>query len=139
VLAARLETDREVSITLETLSGEDLRPVMADLARLRITVFREWPYLYEGDAEYEKKYLEFYVQSPGAAVVIARDGAQVVGASSCLPLRDETPDVRAPFEARGLSPDQFFYFWRICSSAFLPGAGAGCAVFRGTRAARPDR
>lgn len=129
MLAARLETDREVSITLETLSGEDLRPVMVDLARLRITVFREWPYLYEGDAEYEKKYLEFYVQSPGAAVVIARDGTQVVGASSCLPLRDETPDVRAPFEARGLSPDQFFYFGESVLLPSYRGQGLGVRFF----------
>ena len=129
MLAARLETDREVSITLETLSGEALRPIMADLARLRITVFREWPYLYEGDAEYEKKYLEFYIKSPGAAVVIARDGAQVVGASSCLPLRDEAPDVCAPFEARGLSPDQFFYFGESVLLPSYRGQGLGVRFF----------
>ena len=129
VLAARLENGPWMSITLETLSGEALRPIMADLARLRITVFREWPYLYEGDAEYEKKYLEFYVKSPGAAVVIARDGAQVIGASSCLPLRDEAPDVRAPFEARGLSPDQFFYFGESVLLPSYRGQGLGVRFF----------
>lgn len=128
-VGGKAENGPWMSITLETLSGEALRPVMADLARLRITVFREWPYLYEGDAEYEQKYLEFYVKSPAAAVVIARDGAQVVGASSCLPLQDEAPDVRAPFEARGLPPEQFFYFGESVLLPAYRGQGLGVRFF----------
>ena len=36
-------------ITLETLSGAALLPCLDDVARLRIAVFRDWPYLYDGD------------------------------------------------------------------------------------------
>jgi hypothetical protein len=34
-------------------SGE-LEAALDDLARLRIAVFADWPYLYEGDAAYER-------------------------------------------------------------------------------------
>ena len=68
-------------ITLETLSGAALLPHLDDVAKLRIAVFRDWPYLYEGDVGYERDYLAAYAQSPNSVVVLARDGDQVVGAS----------------------------------------------------------
>jgi len=42
-------------IRIERRSGVDLIPYIADLARLRIQVFRDFPYLYDGDLGYEKK------------------------------------------------------------------------------------
>ncbi|MBV1838857.1 GNAT family N-acetyltransferase [Acetobacter estunensis] len=118
-----------MSVTLETLTGEHLLSIVPDLARLRITVFREWPYLYDGNIAYEEKYLHAYMQSPGTAVVVARDGHEVVGASTCLPLKDEMTCIRAPFEARRLDTSDFFYFGE---SVLLPpwrGQGIGVRFF----------
>ena len=44
-------------VTLRGLTGTDLDTALDDLARLRITVFRDWPYLYDGDLDYERRYL----------------------------------------------------------------------------------
>ncbi len=44
-----------------------------------IEVFRAFPYLYEGSAEYERKYLSTYARSPGSIFVLAFDGDEVVG------------------------------------------------------------
>ena len=52
------------------LTGDSVGAVLDDLARLRIAVFRDWPYLYDGDPAYERDYLRAY-QSPGAVVVAA--------------------------------------------------------------------
>ena len=41
-------------VRIETLQGRALLPVPA---RLRITVFRDFPYLYEGDDAYEAGHL----------------------------------------------------------------------------------
>ena len=40
----------DVHLRFATLAGPALHPLLPDLARLRIEVFREWPYHYEGDA-----------------------------------------------------------------------------------------
>ncbi|GBR05629.1 N-acetyltransferase [Gluconacetobacter liquefaciens] len=118
-----------MSVTIETLTGDHILPVLPDLARLRIAVFREWPYLYDGDVAYEEKYLQFYVRSEGAAVIVARDGESVVGASTCLPMRDELDAIRAPFEARGLSADDFFYFGESVLLDAYRGQGLGVRFF----------
>ena len=79
-----------VPIRVETLTGEALIPHLSALARLRITVFRDWPYLYDGSESYEADYMRTYAGSPRAAVVIAFAGEEPVGASTCLPLADES-------------------------------------------------
>ena len=39
---------------IRCFSGAGIRPWLDDVATLRIAVFRDWPYLYEGDAGYER-------------------------------------------------------------------------------------
>ncbi|MFQ3623089.1 MAG: GNAT family N-acetyltransferase [Acetobacteraceae bacterium] len=117
------------TVRLTTVTGEALRPHLADVARLRIAVFREWPYLYEGDAAYEERYLARYAAAPGAAVVLAFDGNRVVGASTCLPLAEEGETVTAPFRAAGWDLARVFYFGE---SVLLPeyrGRGTGVGFF----------
>ena len=102
---------------------------MPALARLRIRVFREYPYLYAGDAEYEERYLRTYAEAPDGLVVLVRDGARVVGASSALPLEAETPNVIAPFTTHGYAPERVFYYGE---SVLLPqyrGLGLGRRFF----------
>ena len=109
--------------------GSEVGPFLPDLARLRIGVFREWPYLYAGNAAYERAYLEVYVRSPGSVFVLAMDGERIVGASSGLPLADDAEGFRAPFAAAGLDVDRVFYFGE---SVLLPeyrGRGLGHAFF----------
>ena len=43
-----------MSLRVALLTGTALGQVLPDLARLRITVFRDWPYLYEGTLAYEQ-------------------------------------------------------------------------------------
>ena len=74
------------------LSGGDIDAFLPELARLRIRVFREYPYLYEGSAAYEEKYLKTYANVPESVMVLVWDGGRVVGASSGLPLEVETPE-----------------------------------------------
>lgn len=79
------------------------------LARLRIAVFREYPYLYEGSLDYETRYLQTYINCQEALAVLLFDGAQVVGASTGLPMMAETPEFRQPVIAGGYDASTFFY------------------------------
>ncbi len=121
-------------LRVETLSGPALLPVLPALHRLRAAVFCTYPYLYDADPEYEASYMRTYIESEHAAMVVAFDGDEPVGASTCLPLVDESTQVVAPFVALALDPDRFFYFGE---SVLLPryrGRGVGVAFFAGREA-----
>ena len=114
---------------IRRLSGAGIAPWLDDVARLRIAVFREWPYLYDGDDAYEREYLAAYLESPGSVLVLALDGDRVVGASTGLPLADDQEAFRKPFEQAGLPVGEVFYFGE---SVLLPeyrGRGIGHAFF----------
>ncbi|WP_102125559.1 GNAT family N-acetyltransferase [Deinococcus planocerae] len=106
------------ALTVRPATGDELRAFLPDLARLRQEVFRAFPYLYEGSAEYEEGYLRTYLGAPGALVVLARDGGRVVGASTAVPLTRETPEVRAPFRPPEFDPADILY---LGESVLLPG------------------
>lgn len=116
-------------IVIRTLRGADIGAMLADVARLRIAVFRDFPYLYDGDEAYEHLYLATYAASAGSVFVLALDGGRVVGASTGIPLRDDGDAFKQPFRQRGIDIDRVFYFGE---SVLLPdyrGRGIGHAFF----------
>lgn len=115
--------------TLRTFHGEAIAAHLPDLARLRITVFRDWPYLYDGDAGYEAGYLQTYPRSWRSIAVLAFDGDRVVGASTGLPLADESATLRAPFEAAGLDVERVFYCGESVLLSAYRGRGLGHRFF----------
>ncbi|GGO77890.1 GNAT family acetyltransferase [Marinobacterium nitratireducens] len=114
---------------IKTLCGEAIAPHIDDLARLRIEVFRAFPYLYDGSLDYERDYLGTYARSPESLFVLALDGDRVVGAATGVPMADETEEFRRPFVEAGWNPDEIFYFGE---SVLLPeyrGQGLGVRFF----------
>lgn len=147
-----------MKLRFNALTGENIAPVIDALAHLRIRVFRDWPYLYAGDENYERRYLSVYRDNPRAVVVCAFDGGALVGAATGLPLGDAEPEFSAAFDHTHIDPAQVFY---CAESVLLPqyrGQGAGhrffdlreaharaldaryiafCSVIRGDHPARP--
>ena len=117
-----------MTVTTRVLTGEALAAALEDVARLRIRVFRDFPYLYDGDADYERDYLRAY-QSPGAVVAVAMDGEKVVGAATGAPMADHAADFGAAFAVRPEPMNQIFY----CAESVLlrdyRGLGIGHAFF----------
>src|SRR3546814_19498584 len=72
------------------------------VAGLRASVFRSFPYLYEGDTEYEKHYLAMYARSADSLLVLALAADVVVGASTGLPLGDAEPAFHLQFASWGI-------------------------------------
>ncbi|MFZ2103399.1 MAG: GNAT family N-acetyltransferase [Oricola sp.] len=115
-----------MAVAVRRLARGEVAALFDDLARLRIAVFRDWPYLYDGDMEYERRYLETYLQAPGAFVCGAFDGERLVGAATASPLAQHKAEFAEPFSGLGLDVDDFFYFGE---SVLLPGyRGQGVGV-----------
>ena len=116
-------------LRVETRTGAGLIAALPALQRLRIAVFRDWPYLYEGDPARDVDTTGPYARSPGAAIVLALDGEEAVGAATCLPLADESEGVRAPFLALGWDISRLFYFGEAVLLPSHRGQGVGVAFF----------
>jgi GNAT superfamily N-acetyltransferase len=114
---------------IEVLIGAAVEPAIADLARLRIQVFRDFPYLYDGDLDYERKYLRKFARLPESTVVVARDGEAIVGASTALPMVNAGDEVMKPFRAASLDPAQYYYFGESVLLPAYRGQGIGVAFF----------
>ena len=118
-----------MAITIEPLLGGALNSAMPALSQLRLTIFREWPYLYDGDAAYEADYLATFAAHPDAMIVAARDGGTIVGTATAAPLAGHTDGFVPLFQAHGYDPGQIFY---CGESVLLPayrGQGIGHAFF----------
>ncbi len=116
-------------ITTRILTGEDLVAALPDVARLRIEVFRAWPYLYDGSLDYEERYLQSYRESDRAVVVGAFDGDLLVGAATGTPMEDHADDFAKAFAGTGYDLTDIFY---CAESVLLPeyrGQGIGHAFF----------
>lgn len=116
-------------LNIDVLTAGEMAPVLPDLARLRIEVFRAFPYLYDGDLAYEQRYLDQFSQAKGAVIVVARDGERVVGASTGAPMAEVEVEFAEPFRARGEEIADIFY---CAESVLLPeyrGRGIGHAFF----------
>ena len=56
------------ALTIEVLRGAQVLPQLEAVAALRMTVFAQWPYLYQGDAGYERDYLAAYAAGASGAL-----------------------------------------------------------------------
>jgi GNAT superfamily N-acetyltransferase len=118
-----------VSLEIVEYIGADIGDVVPDLAQLRMTVFREFPYLYEGSLEYEAQYLQTYLECPQSLIAVVRDGSSIVGATSALPLEAEVTALQSPFLETGFDVQTVLY---LGESVLLPeyrGRGLGVQFF----------
>lgn len=116
-------------IQIRVLQGDEMRAIIDDIAGLRISVFRDWPYLYDGDLEYERDYLAPFAASEKAIAVCAFDKGRLVGVSTAAPMSDHASDFAQAFEGSGLDIAEIYYF---AESVLLPdyrGQGIGHRFF----------
>ena len=113
----------------KTFKGKEIETIFDDLARLRITVFRDYPYLYEGTVAYEKEYLKTYSNSERSFLFAVYDNKKMVGATTCTPLADESEEVKKPFQEAGLDISTIFYFGESILLHPYRGLGIGNRFF----------
>ena len=130
-------TVQHPDLRIEVLTGEAIQPHLSDLARLRIEVFREYPYLYDGSFAYEADYLSTFAADNRSIFVLAvrqptesNQEPTVIGVATGLPLDGQHEEFTQPFIRAGIDPATVFYF---SESVLLPefrGHGVGTAFLR---------
>ncbi|MEZ5955177.1 MAG: GNAT family N-acetyltransferase [Hyphomonas sp.] len=117
-------------VNVRPLSGPDLEAALPALARLRIEVFRAFPYLYEGSLDYEETYLRKFAKARDAFIVVAEDDTgTIVGCATGSGMDDQHGEFALPLKTAGHDLASTFYFGE---SVLLPGYrghGIGHAFF----------
>ena len=118
-----------MTVRITPLTGAALEAALPDLARLRIEVFREWPYIYDGSYDYESTYLVSFAEHGGSVVIAAIDGDRIVGASTATPMGGHAKEFAEPFLARNFDITRIFYFGESVLLRAYRGRGYGHAFF----------
>ena len=111
------------------LTGPARTAALREVAALRIEILREYPYLYAGDPEAERKYLLDFAATTSSAIVGAFDGERLVGAATGVSLAFEKAAWKAPFIERRIPADQVFYFGESVLQPSYRGLGVGTRFF----------
>ena len=128
-----------LGIELRILGGDALTAALPELASLRTAVFREWPYLCDGNTEYEERYLAGFASPPGSVIVGAFLGDRMVGAATACPLGHADAAFREPFLAARLELSNWFYFGESVLEPSYRGSGIGVAFFSAREAVAREK
>ena len=101
---------KAMKVETKLFDDEKIDKFIDDIARLRISIFREYPYLYDGDKVYEADYLKKFIHTEDSIMVLAFSDENIVGALTGLPLRYEEPNVREPWIQSNIPVDHLYYF-----------------------------
>lgn len=120
----------KLSVEVRLLTKSEVESKILDIASLRIRIFRDFPYIYDGSVEYEVKYLGRYLKTQNAKFIGAFSEAhQLVGVATCLPLNEEDDFVKTPFVKAGFKPEEVFYFGESVLLPEFRGQGLGHKFF----------
>jgi GNAT superfamily N-acetyltransferase len=118
-----------MTIRVVSLTGAEMTEALPALAALRIEVFHAWPYLYEGTLDYEQNYLEKFMASDRSVLVVAYDGADIVGVATAAPMTQHATESALPFVDLGYDIGKIFYFGESVLKAPYRGRGIGHRFF----------
>ena len=111
--------------SIKILEGPKAKPHVKDMANLRIQIFREYPYLYEGTLDHEIKYLEPYFSCPKSFVALCFENNKVIGMTTAIPLQSETKELIKSFTDFGMNPTEICYYGESVLLKEYRGRGIG--------------
>jgi GNAT superfamily N-acetyltransferase len=113
----------------EIVQGTQFSEFIPELAKLRMTVFREYPYLYDGTEDYEARYLGVYAKARTSLGVLVFCGDKMVGASTGVAMIEEGAEFVKPLRDHGIDPRDVFYLGESIVLKDFRGRGLGQKFF----------
>lgn len=108
-------------VKFKLLTGSSIIPFVDKIAQFRMENFREFPYLYASDVEFEKKYLEIYQKEEKAILIIGIDQQdEIIAISTGMPVTNNADLLSVAsemFKKNNLNPDDYFYIAETIISA----------------------
>ncbi|MDA8226695.1 MAG: GNAT family N-acetyltransferase [Desulfitobacterium hafniense] len=117
--------DGNMEISERLLTGASITDVLDDLTTLRLGIFSEYPYLYQGKREDELKYLATYAEVPDACTILAYDGLTVIGAATGMPLIHEDAQMLDAFAGTTFPLNQVYYVGELLFRPAYRNCGLG--------------
>ncbi len=108
--------------------GSGIQQLIRDLARFRIEIFAEYPFLYAGDFEYEMKYLNKFSFMEDAIAVAAYDKEEIIGIATGYPFRYEADCLKKSFIISKKIPDEYFCLGELMVQKPYRGAQIGAKL-----------
>lgn len=121
-----------MGITIEIYVGNESSSYINMVSKLRIDVFREYPYLYEGEEEYERKYIHGYTTDKRAMIAIAKVDNVVAGISTGIPLISESDivaDAKKVFSQANINIGDYYYYGEVIILPQFRGLGIAKMLF----------
>lgn len=100
-----------------SVHGNSIDRYTIELAELRTTVFKEYPYLYSGNIEEEMRYLSTYTSCPESIAIFIKENNAIIGASTAIPLQSAAVDTQKPFIDNSHKLSEYLY---LGESVLLP-------------------
>lgn len=116
-------------IHVRSFTGSGLKPYLHSVAKLRMEVFKDFPYFEDPDLDRETQYLRKIAANKETIGVLIFDNTTLVGASLGCPLSIEEPAIHKPFVERRLDIESFFYFGDSALLKQYRGRGIGHHFF----------
>ncbi len=116
-------------IEIRKFYSSEIAKYLDEIGNMRIQVFKEWPYLYKGSLEYERKYLKTYSENQQSLCLLVFDRANLVGISTATALENEDDAVKHPLKNLGYSVSEICYFGETCILPEYRGRGLYKSIF----------
>ncbi len=115
----------KTGITEQLLTGAAVSDALTDLASLRLDIFTEYPYLYQGRREDELTYLATNAEAPEACAILAYDGLTVIGAVTGMPLDHEDARMLDAFAGTTFPLKEIYYVGELLFRPAFRNCGLG--------------
>lgn len=123
-----------MSVDYQIIAGKALEPWVEVIGTWRMETFQHFPYLYSGQIEQERKYMQTFVRSPSAFICVAFENEQPIGIVTASPLlADKSIAKGSPaslFAQHGLDPAHYCYLGEVIVQPAFRGRKIGQALMQ---------
>jgi len=103
-------------LEFKTYQGKEIEAFIDKIGQIRLDAFKEFPYLYKGDLDYERAYLSEYTKHEKSLLILVYSFNEIVGFITGAAIDSKlsiTEDAFKLFKSKGLSPSSFYYIGEI--------------------------